>query len=568
MDDLEYCKEIQNQEIEVISNIFIDNFTTFYDYDGVIGKYNLRVQVDVPENFTITSYNLKENSDSDNSDNSGTSDDSDGDVKQHKHDHHQQQQQQQSYAIKYLPYIDLSWEYPAEYPEQPPRVYISSIWLTLEQMFGIVKKLESDWTSGEMVIYKYYDWIKTELLSYLQIDKTQVFTNQQVDLESPLCSIVTWTHKNEWDSLISTLPFLISYSKNQEKSQFALAESYECPICCCDYAPDEMVLLECLHYSCKDCTTQICKVNIESGSIKLLKCSNLECNQLLDQDFIKSIVTPAEYKQYEVFLQQDRNLVQCKRCPTGWGYLDNLTKSSYCTQCKYCWCTLCHSDIHYGLPCYYVAPPKVRVQRQKKDKDKKHNDPEWLNRPPAPPPVSIVKSICKKCPGCGALLDKFEGCNKIVCPYCKRMLCWLCLSTITSYEHFQKSCVLFETPLAEPAVPLPPPPPVIDKEKARTKDISNCGKCKNLIFRNNNNNHSYCDPCKQSVCFLCKEFIKGTTHFTTSNCIQHGDPPNRVVDEAFISNQINRFNNPKPQKTLRKGIPTMKNVIFYDNLHD
>jgi len=533
--DIEYCKEIQNQEIEVLSNIFTDYFSTFYDYDGIAWKYNIKIQVDVPENFSIATLNH------------GNKNGKDDEFKY--------------YPIKYLPFIDLGFEYPEEYPEKPPVVYISSIWLSQEQMFSIVKKLESEWSNGEMIIYKYYDWIKTELFNYLNIDQVQMFTDEIIDLDSAVCSRVTWEHQNDWSSLISTLPFLINYCKQEQKRQFTLQPSYECPICCCDYSPDEMILLDCLHYSCKDCTTTFCKVNIEEGTIKLLKCSHIGCEQLLDQNFIKSVVTEEEYNKYEIFLKQDKGLVKCRNCETGWGYIDYDARSSYCSQCKYCRCTLCDEKIHYGLPCYYVPPvktgPRVEVFNP-------------FVEQPTEPQIGLrqTKCVCKKCSGCGALLDKFDGCNKITCPYCKRILCWLCLRQINGYDHFQSgSCVLFNhDPAIETIVrPPPPPPPKIEADKSKYIDIDECGKCKNLIFRSNNNNHTSCKYCKQSVCFVCKDFIKGTSHFTTTHCPQHGDLPTRVVDDVYIANRINRINNPKPRsKKVEAAAPVFKDEFLYE----
>ncbi|KAF2068777.1 hypothetical protein CYY_009900 [Polysphondylium violaceum] len=537
MTDIDYCKEIQNQEIQVISNIFADRFTTLYNYEGISWKYNIKINVDVPQNFSIATSNNIDGKD---------------------------ESSYTLYPIKNLPYIELGFEYPLEYPEKPPIISLASVWLSLEQMYSVVKKLESEWSIGEMVIFKYYDWIKTEIFQYLNIEKIQIFTNEPVDLESPLCSTVSWQYQQSWDSLISTIPFLISFCKQEQKKQFYLEISFECPICCCDYSPQEMVLLDCLHFSCRDCTTSMCKINIESGSVKLLKCSHIGCEQLLDQQFIKSIVSDQEFSQYKTFLQQSKGFVRCKKCD-GWGYIDNLTRNCYCTLCKYCWCTLCHEKVHYGLPCYYVAVPKDQI-------NPKQNS-FWSDRK-VQPVIQEVKVIitCKKCPGCGALLDKFDGCNKISCPNCKLVLCWICLSNINGYDHFQDNsqCILFTSTLPQmEKVPIfpSPPPLILDKEKGNPKDISFCGKCKNLIFRSNNNNHSLCKYCNSSVCFLCKEFIKGTLHFSSSDCVQHGDPPNKNsdIDQAIVSSQISRINNPKRKKNEKIIEPiNIKEVVYYD----
>lgn len=35
-------------------------------------------------------------------------------------------------------------------------------------------------------------------------------------------------------------------------------------------------------------------------------------------------------------------------------------------------------------------------------------------------------SLVKSCPNCGAVTEKFEGCNHMSCAYCQIEWCWLC----------------------------------------------------------------------------------------------------------------------------------------------
>ena len=83
-----------------------------------------------------------------------------------------------------------------------------------------------------------------------------------------------------------------------------------------------------------------------------------------------------------------------------------------CPSCLETTCTECHSA-HPGLSC-----------TQYRKSLRTHND---------------APSAIKNCPsGCGALLQKQDGCNHVVCPICKVHMCWICLATFPRggvYEH-------------------------------------------------------------------------------------------------------------------------------------
>ena len=56
----------------------------------------------------------------------------------------------------------------------------------------------------------------------------------------------------------------------------------------------------------------------------------------------------------------------------------------------------------------------------------------------------FIKKCTKKCPCCGSMIQKADGCNKMTCGRCRNFFCWLCLSKIDGYEHFREGCTLWE----------------------------------------------------------------------------------------------------------------------------
>ena len=50
----------------------------------------------------------------------------------------------------------------------------------------------------------------------------------------------------------------------------------------------------------------------------------------------------------------------------------------------------------------------------------------------------LEKSGAKQCPGCGASIQKVDGCNHVKCSVCETHICWVCLGKFGAndiYEH-------------------------------------------------------------------------------------------------------------------------------------
>lgn len=46
------------------------------------------------------------------------------------------------------------------------------------------------------------------------------------------------------------------------------------------------------------------------------------------------------------------------------------------------------------------------------------------------------QGVLQKCPFCGVVINKTEGCNKIFCIRCDNTFCWLCNEGNIDYDHF------------------------------------------------------------------------------------------------------------------------------------
>ncbi|KYQ93840.1 hypothetical protein DLAC_05239 [Tieghemostelium lacteum] len=445
-----------------------------------------------------------------------------------------------SYPVVSLPFVTLKFDLPVDYPmESAPRFKISSCWLNLDQMDKVVDYLDSQWSSGEFVIFKYIDWIKNEMMQFLGIENELYLTqipvlreidNGQLDEQQPPeekekkkekeeeepdallkrfweTNRCRWEHQMDWVSTLSTLPTLLSHNLHESRVQFSLV-NHECPICYIEYPASECTLLTCLHYQCNECLKMFINVNIEDGKVQMLKCTDLTCTQPIDQRLIKKFTTPSLYERYEFLIKQlDPLQTKCINCEKGWAFIDRVTNSSYCFSCYFSTCLGCRKAFHPGLSC------RGTVSRGNSNKQ-----------------LLVPVGETRYCPKCSALIMKSEGCNKMQCANCSTKFCWVCVKPISGYEHFKNNpvCQLFELPKDLDS----DFHPTTTRDDHRyqmlyyrsTTGHTQCTKCRDKIYQYDNNNYVFCFTCYKHVCFLCKQFISGTKHFMTSKCNQHGNP--------------------------------------------
>ncbi|KAJ3413020.1 hypothetical protein HDV05_008611 [Chytridiales sp. JEL 0842] len=49
---------------------------------------------------------------------------------------------------------------------------------------------------------------------------------------------------------------------------------------------------------------------------------------------------------------------------------------------------------------------------------------------------AMTQALLRECPGCKAKFFKTEGCNKMQCPQCRKLMCYICKAQINGYDHF------------------------------------------------------------------------------------------------------------------------------------
>ena len=141
----------------------------------------------------------------------------------------------------------------------------------------------------------------------------------------------------------------------------------------------------------------------------------------------------------------------------------------------------------------------------------------------------------KKCPRCKFPIEKTGGCNKMTCR-CGQAFCWMCLSKIDGYGHFQKGCALFISAPAAPTVSQPQAEfhegyvayiAALMRHGENAKQ-QKCPRCRNKSVKSSRLNLIKCWFCKGHFCIQCgsdlTKLSQPSTHYHTSkSCTQHSD---------------------------------------------
>jgi len=243
----------------------------------------------------------------------------------------------------------------------------------------------------------------------------------------------------------------------------------ECPICSNLYIPCSENKMEiCGHSFCNDCWYNFLSIKIEENKLTLIKCLNYECQEKLSDEFIINLLNSnkkliEKYKKFKLELEiiNDTNK---KFCPfpncNSYAELKDIKEKYVKCQNNHKFCFLCLEKPHGNKPC-----------KDKLDK-------------------SLIKylknNFVKKCPHCGIITEKSEGCNHITCSKCSYQWCWLCDGKY-NVEHFrQGKCrgYQFFKPKNEEDIKLAFEGKIILNESQRQNDLENGNQRRRHIINN------------------------------------------------------------------------------------
>ncbi|EJD47882.1 hypothetical protein AURDEDRAFT_144223 [Auricularia subglabra TFB-10046 SS5] len=202
----------------------------------------------------------------------------------------------------------------------------------------------------------------------------------------------------------------------------------ECPICFCGVT--KPTTLACGHSYCSGCIQHYMS-SAASGDTFPIRClaGDGQCSvPVAARDLARLMKSGDQDKlSHASFLAYTRaRPAEFKYCPTAdCPELYRPAGAGTLLRCPSCLagiCPACHSEFHDGLSC--------EIHREMRDG--RGGDESFR--------LWREKNFVQECPGCGTLLDKYDGCNHVTCVVCKTHMCWECLGVFASneiYEHMR-----------------------------------------------------------------------------------------------------------------------------------
>ncbi|XP_045107078.1 ATP-dependent RNA helicase DEAH12, chloroplastic-like isoform X2 [Portunus trituberculatus] len=205
-------------------------------------------------------------------------------------------------------------------------------------------------------------------------------------------------------------------------------EQPDCPVCLCPVESAALRRLECCgHAYCRECLTQQVSTALTSRTFPV-ECVQEGCGASLAwRDFInvsrEGHLTLARLVQAAVAAhvqahQQALHYCITPDCPVVY----RTTKEGalfVCPDCEARACTACHVLYHEGITC--------AMHRSAENDGNGLND--WMRQD---------TGRRKVCPSCSTPIEKLDGCDKMTCEACRKVLCWQCLAVFLSEDECYK----------------------------------------------------------------------------------------------------------------------------------
>ena len=205
--------------------------------------------------------------------------------------------------------------------------------------------------------------------------------------------------------------------KEDEKDEEEMDDNPNMCKICMDDLENPIEIETCKHKFCQECFHSYLINLIKNNTIDQIPCPKNKCKNIkLSENYFSQFLTEREYFKYRQFKAQneiarDKKKIFCPLCNSyadiGERQLDKFDSNNpdyikTTLKCKnnHEFCS-CGRPLHEG-DCY-------------------HDEKEFKD--------FVINEKIKKCPKCGFLIKKNDGCNHMTCgnPICKYEFCWLCM---------------------------------------------------------------------------------------------------------------------------------------------
>ncbi|EPQ53809.1 hypothetical protein GLOTRDRAFT_78895 [Gloeophyllum trabeum ATCC 11539] len=200
----------------------------------------------------------------------------------------------------------------------------------------------------------------------------------------------------------------------------------DCGCCFTPYPFNKLIQCPEAHLFCTDCMTNYVSnlLGMQDPNIKCMDQSG--CKEHFTEGELRRFMSPKLLELYEkvrmrreIESAQLEGLEECPYCEYKVVIESAEEKLFRCEnkECGAVTCRFCKKDDHLPKSCKEVEDDKKI--------DARHAVEE-----------AMTKALMRNCPKCQKAFIKEYGCNKMTCPYCRTLSCYICRQIITGYEHF------------------------------------------------------------------------------------------------------------------------------------
>lgn len=203
-------------------------------------------------------------------------------------------------------------------------------------------------------------------------------------------------------------------------------DGIECGCCFSLYPFDQMVQCPEAHLFCKSCMSSYASNLLGEHNPNIVCMDQSGCKLLFPQSELERFLAPKLLELYHRVRQRKdieaaglENLEECPFCDYKCVIENEMEKLFRCenVDCGAVSCRECKKPDHLPKSCKEVESDKQL--------DVQHIVEEAMTR-----------ALMRNCPKCQKAFIKEYGCNKMTCPNCQTVSCYICREVITGYEHF------------------------------------------------------------------------------------------------------------------------------------
>ena len=398
--------------------------------------------------------------------------------------------------LPFLPPLKLTISLPPSYPSHsPPQIEVNSTFNFMKEQ--IISHLLERWSEDELVLYDWYDYLKSEFFDEIEsIDFQPEEGEKEQDFK-----------KKMKEQTNQTLKFFL---ETQEKL---------CSICY-EEKRGMVILQSCSHYFCKDCLVEHLNISINSKDIDNISCP--QCRASLYESELKSLLKESELEKYYKFtldsaLEKMQDVEWCPNCQKPVVISLNV---GFCDSCTFKFCLACKEAQHLGKRCSTVKANSDQMRNLNEEQKKEYIKQNETSL--------YIQKYVKNCPNCKWGISKISGCNKVVCSKCSSYFCWICNLDISDigYQHFEDStnpCTTYtygkEAHVDHKELTNTDKDKIMEDLGAvyHNYNTVQCQTCQFILMKTDEMNQIHCNKCQTDVCFLCGQTIS-EYHYLSSTC--------------------------------------------------